>query len=192
MKDAITFSTQDCTSSASGGSVIQVASDPVLVGAGDIADCATESDQAVAVLLDGIDATVFTAGDNAYPLARNVDFADCYEPTWGRHKARTFPAPGNHDYYSAGAAPYFAYFGQLAGPPGRGYYSYNRGAWHIISLNSNIPAEAGSTQEQWLRTDLAANPTLCTLAYWHHPLFSSGGEHGNDPKMRDIWQTITA
>src|SRR6185436_16161923 len=82
---------------ASGGAVIQIASDPVLVGAGDIADCGTESDQATATLLDGIDATVFTAGDNAYPLGRVVDFSDCYDPTWGRHKARTFPSPGNHD-----------------------------------------------------------------------------------------------
>jgi 3',5'-cyclic AMP phosphodiesterase CpdA len=175
--------------SAPPASLIQVASDPVLAGAGDIADCTLADDDATATLLDGIDATVFTAGDNAYPLGRTVDFADCYEPTWGRHKTRTFPAPGNHDYYSVGAAPYFAYFGKLAGPSGRGYYSYNRGAWHIISLNSNIPAQAGSPQEQWLRADLARNPTLCTLAYWHHPLFSSG-EHGNDPTMRDIWQAL--
>jgi hypothetical protein len=168
---------------------VQVAGDPVLVGAGDIADCTTDGDQATATLLDGIDATVFTAGDNAYPLGRTGDFGDCYEPTWGRHKARTFPAPGNHDYYSVGAAPYFTYFGPLAGPSGRGYYSYNRGAWHIISLNSNIAAQAGSAQEQWLRADLAAHPTLCTLAYWHHPLFSSG-EHGNDPTMHDIWQAL--
>jgi calcineurin-like phosphoesterase family protein len=177
------------TASAPRAAVVQVASDPVLVGAGDIADCVTAGDTATATLLDGIDATVFTAGDNAYPLGRDVDFSDCYEPTWGRHKTRTFPAPGNHDYYSAGAAPYFAYFGPLAGPSGRGYYSYNRGAWHIISLNSNIPANAGSVQEQWLRADLAANRTLCTLAYWHHPLFSSG-EHGNDPTMHDIWQAL--
>jgi 3',5'-cyclic AMP phosphodiesterase CpdA len=168
---------------------VQVASDPVLVGAGDIADCETESDQATATLLDGIDGTVFTAGDNVYPFGRAIDFYDCYEPTWGRHKARTLAAPGNHDYLAAGAAPYFAYFGPLAGPAGRGYYSYNRGAWHIISLNSNIAAQAGSAQEQWLRADLAANRTLCTLAYWHHPLFSSG-QHGNDPTMHDVWQAL--
>ena len=177
------------TASVPRAAVVQVASDPVLVGAGDIADCALAGDQATATLLDGIDATVFTAGDNAYPFGRTEDFGNCYEPTWGRHKTRTFPAPGNHDYNSAGAAPYFAYFGPLAGPSGRGYYSYNRGAWHIISLNSNIPANAGSVQEQWLRADLAANPTLCTMAYWHHPLFSSG-EHGNDPTMHDIWQAL--
>src|SRR5439155_8825045 len=105
--------------------IIQVASDPVLVGAGDIADCTTETDAGTATLLDGIDGTVFTAGDNAYPLGRAVDFTDCYGPTWGRHKARTRPAPGNHEYYSTAAAPYFAFFGPLAGPGNRGYYSYN-------------------------------------------------------------------
>ena len=171
--------------------VVQALADPVFVGAGDIADCALTEDEATAVLLDGIEGTVFTAGDNAYPLGRAVEFANCYEPTWGRHKARTRPAPGNHDYFTAGAAPYYAYFGSHAGPSGRGYYSYNLGAWHIVSLNSDtsIPVQAGSAQEQWLRADLAANRTQCTLAYWHHPLFSSG-EHGNDVRMRPIFQAL--
>jgi hypothetical protein len=161
----------------------------VLVGAGDIADCGTTTDAAVAALLDAIDGTVFTAGDNAYPLGRVEDFADCYEPTWGRHKSRTRPSPGNHDYYSAGAAPYYAYFGAHAGSSGVGYYSYDLGAWHIVALNSNVAAQAGSPQEQWLRADLAANQTLCTLAYWHHPLFSSG-QHGNQLYMRDLYQAL--
>ena len=169
--------------------VIQVAADPVLVGAGDIADCLTTTDSGTAALLDGIEGTVFTAGDNAYPLGRAADFTNCYEPTWGPHKARTRPTPGNHDYLSPGAAPYYAYYGTHAGPPGRGYYSYDLGAWHIVSLNSNIPAQAGSPQEQWLRADLAANPTQCTLAYWHHPLFSSG-PHSNDPRTLDLWRAL--
>ena len=93
-----------------------------MVGASDIADCDTTSDGAVAALLDTIDGTVFTAGDNSYPLGRAEDLANCYEPTWGRHKARTRPSAGNHNYYSPGAAPYYAYFGAHAGPSGVGYY----------------------------------------------------------------------
>src|SRR5436309_1180013 len=110
---------------------IDAAADPVLVGAGDIADCTTDTDSATATLLDAIDGTVFAAGDNAYFFGSAADYTNCYEPTWGRHKARTRPAPGNHEYLSPAAAPYFAYFGLHAGPAGRGYYSYNMGAWHI-------------------------------------------------------------
>ena len=174
-----------------GPAMHQLAADPVLVGAGDIADCATETDTATAALLDQIDGTVFAAGDNAYLVGRATDFANCYEPTWGRHKRRTRPVPGNHDYYSPGAAPYYAYFGTHAGPPGRGYYSYDLGAWHIIAINSDegTPTAAGSAQEQWLRADLAANRTQCTLAYWHHPRFSSGA-HQSDARTRDIWQAL--
>ena len=161
------------------------------MGAGDIADCTTATDTATAALLDQIDGTVFAAGDNAYLVGSATDYANCYEPTWGRHKRRTRPVPGNHDYYSPGAAPYYAYFGTHAGPPGRGYYSYDLGAWHIIAINSDegTPTAAGSAQEQWLRADLTANRTQCTLAYWHHPRFSSGF-HQNDARMRDIWQAL--
>lgn len=172
---------------------LQFAGDPVLVGAGDIAVCGVETDEATAALLDETSGAVFTAGDNAYLFGRAVEFSGCYDPTWGRHKARTRPTPGNHDYYSpdGGAAPYYAYFGSYAGPSGRGYYSYDLGAWHIVSLNSDVsvPAEAGSAQEQWLRADLAANPTQCTLAIWHHPVFNSG-QYGNNPRMRDMWQAL--
>jgi hypothetical protein len=91
-------------------------------------------------LLDTIPGTVFTVGDNAYPNGSEKDFADCYEPTWGRHKARTRPAPGNHDYHTRNAQPYFDYFGENAGRR-LGYYSYDLGAWHIISsTTSSTPA----------------------------------------------------
>jgi acid phosphatase type 7 len=157
---------------------------PVLVGAGDIARCGDREAEATAKLLDGIAGTVFTVGDNAYPKGREVDYSRCYDPTWGRHRNRTRPAPGNHDYETPQAAPYYNYFGDLAGPSGRGYYSYNLGTWHIISLNSNTNAYSwGKAQEDWLRKDLMENPTSCTLAYWHHPSFSSGNEHGNSPFM---------
>src|SRR5690349_4803280 len=105
------------------------AADPVLVGAGDIADCAATGDEATANLLDSIDGTVFTAGDNAYPNGAATDYADCYAPNWGRHKARTRPSPGNHEYLTSGASGYFGYFGASAGPPNLGYFSYDVGAW---------------------------------------------------------------
>jgi hypothetical protein len=161
----------------------------VFVGAGDIADCETTTDEATATLLDAIPGAVFTAGDNAYHDGAASDFANCYEPTWGRHKARTRPSPGNHDYLTPGAADYFAYFGASAGPAGLGYYSYDVGDWHIISLNSEISRSVGSPQEVWMRADLAASTKACTLAYWHKPLFSSG-EHGSLPGSKPLWKAL--
>ena len=168
----------------------QPAEDPILVGAGDIADCSGDGDEATANLLDNISGTVFTTGDNAYPNGTAEEFANCYGPSWGRHKERTRPSVGNHDYHTAGAAGYFGYFGSMAGEPGKGYYSYDLGAWHIIVLNSVISVGTGSTQEQWLRADLAAHPVTCTLAYWHYPRFSSGTVHGSDPSMQPLWQAL--
>jgi acid phosphatase type 7 len=174
----------------------KVSADEVFVGAGDIAGFWTQ-DEATAKLLDNIvtqfpSAMVFTAGDNAYPNGAAAEFNTYYAPTWGRHKARTRPSPGNHDYNSSGAGPYYSYFGANAGPAGRGYYSYNLGpSWHIISLNSNVAAGAGSAQEQWLRTDLEAAITApCTLAYWHHPRFSSGANHGNDARTDALFRAL--
>lgn len=163
----------------------------VLVGAGDIAACGSSAtgDEQTANLLDGIPGTVFAAGDNAYPDGSPSEYADCYAPTWGRHKARTRPVPGNHEYHTLGAAGYFGYFGAAAGDPTTGYYSYDVGPWHIIALNSNLSMIAGSPQERWLRDDLAANSTLCTLAYWHHPRFSSG-PHGISPASQALWQAL--
>jgi hypothetical protein len=160
----------------------------ILVGAGDIANSGGGAEE-TARLLDGIAGTVFAAGDNAYPKGSDADYATRYAPTWGRHLARTRPAPGNHEYGTSGASAYFKYFGDHAGPSGLGYYSYDLGDWHIISLNSNIDMSAGSSQEQWLRADLAANAKECTLAYWHHPRFSSG-PHGSSTQSRAIWQAL--
>ncbi|MCB5163775.1 DNRLRE domain-containing protein [Streptomyces bambusae] len=154
--------------------------DPVLVGAGDIAVTGT-GDTATAKLLDGIPGTVFTTGDNAYPDGTASDFNTYYEPTWGRHKARTRPAPGNHDYHTSGASGYYNYFGANAGPAGRGYYSYDLGNWHVVSLNSETGMAAGSAQEQWLRADLAASNKPCTVAYWHKPRWTSSSSHAGDP-----------
>lgn len=164
----------------------------VLVGAGDIADCTLTGDSATAALLDDIPGTVFTLGDNAYREGTLAQHTDCYGPTWGRHKARTFPSAGNHEYRTSGAAGYFGYFGAAAGDPDKGYYSYGLGAWHVVVLNSNclaVACAAGSAQEQWLRADLAAHPTDCTVAYFHAPRFSSG-KHQNNAAMQPFWQAL--
>lgn len=171
------------TSGTPGGSV-------VFVGAGDISDCGNDNDEATAQLLDNITGTVFTLGDNAYSSGTATEFTQCYDPTWGRHKARTRPSPGNHDYGTSGAAPYYAYFGSSAGPSGRGYYSFDLGDWHIVSLNSEVSMSAGSAQETWLRADLAASAKQCTLAYWHKPRFSSGTDHGSLSSAEPLWQAL--
>jgi hypothetical protein len=160
------------------------------VGAGDIAMCNELSRaEATAKLLDTIGGTVFTLGDNAYPSGSAENFRDCYNPTWGRHRDRTRPAPGNHDYETPNAAGYYQYFGANAGPAGAGFYSYNLGAWHIISLNSDTRMQLAA-QTAWLREDLAANSSFkCTLAYWHHPVFSSGLS-GNNPHMRETFKIL--
>jgi hypothetical protein len=169
--------------------------DPILVGAGDIAGCPDFSGaEATAKLLDSIPGTVFTAGDNAYEEGTAQQFHDCYGVTWGRHKSRTRPAPGNHEFHSGGATPYFDYFGASAGDPARGYYSYDLPAWHIVVLNSECDqvggCQSGSPEEKWLRQDLQTHPATCTLAYWHKPLFSSGAKHGNDLGMKDFWKGL--
>jgi hypothetical protein len=175
-----------------GGRSAEAASS-VLVGAGDIARCSGSGDEATAKLLDGISGTVFTTGDNAYRSGTDAQFKDCYGPTWGRHKARTKPSVGNHEYKTAGGSGYFNYFGEAAGDPSKGYYSYNRGDWHVIALNSMCEKVGGcgasSPMVTWLKNDLAANPKKCTLAYFHHPLFSSG-EHGNQTKMKPTWDAL--
>jgi len=179
------------------GTALAQAADPVFVGAGDIATCDDKNQaKSTAQLLDDIPGTVFTLGDNAYPDGTLTQFTNCYGTTWGRHKDRTRPSPGNHDYHTAGAAGYYTYFGATASPldPNctddcEGYYSYNLGTWHIIALNSEIAHGAGSAQEQWLRADLAAYQNLCTLAYWHKPRFSSG-KHGNNSSFQPFWQAL--
>jgi len=177
---------------------LALAGDPVIIGAGDIASCTSQKDEATARLLDKLPGTVITLGDNAYPHGTLAQMKDCYGPTWGRHRGRTRPVPGNHEYHTAGAAGFYSYFGEVASPTQadcmkncKGYYSYNLGAWHIIALNSGIDHSAGSAQERWLRADLARNSRACTLAYWHHPRFSSG-EHGNQVESAALWKALYA
>jgi hypothetical protein len=165
----------------------------VFVGAGDIADCGRSSDEATAQLLDSIPGTVFTLGDNANPDGSTANYNDCYQPTWGRHKARTHPATGDNDYNTPDALPYFSYFGAAAGDPNKGYYSYDLAGWHIITLNSNCSEIGGcgltSPQGLWLQADLAAHPGACILAIDHKPLFSS---KGGSSSLRYFWQLLYA
>jgi hypothetical protein len=166
----------------------------VLVGAGDIADCASLAGaEATAQLLEKIPGTVMAVGDLAYPDGKPENFA-CYDKTWGRVKDRTRPAPGNHEFHSAGAAYYFQYFGAAAGAPSKGYYSYELGSWHIVVLNSECFEAGGcdkdSAQGKWLSEDLAAHPVACALAYFHKPLFSSGGAHGDDLSVKPLWDAL--
>ena len=169
--------------------------DPVLVGAGDVASCDDLSGAyATAKLIEQIPGTVFVAGDLAYPDGSDENFAKCYEPTWGRFKDRTRPAPGNHEYHSDGASGYARYFAAAAGDPKKAYYSYDLGTWHVIALNSECAevggCDAASPQGQWLKQDLDQHRNGCIVAYFHKPLFSSGGSHGNDPIMKPLWDTL--
>ena len=161
----------------------------VLVGAGDIGLCGSAAVAATAALIDNVPGIVFTTGDNAYPNGTAADFRNCYAPHWGRHRARTRPVPGNHEYHTPGAADYFAYFEDNAGPPGTGYYMYYAGPWRVFALNSEIPIGPGSSQLQWLRSELSRVATPCTMAYWHKPLFTSG-PNGPNREIRELWRLL--
>lgn len=175
-----------------------------LIGAGDIASCASEGDEETAKLVERYpDSVVATFGDNAYENGTEEDYENCYEPTWGRFKDRTYPAVGNHDYGEDGyegmaygkydPSAYFDYFDSRAGERDKGWYSYDLGGWHIVVLNSNcdmgIDCDPYSEQLKWLSDDLSKTDARCILAYWHHPLYSSG-YHGDDPKMRAAWNVL--
>ena len=167
--------------------------DAYLVAAGDIAAC-TQGAEITAALVDELPGTVAPLGDTAYENGTPQEFAQCYAPTWGRHKSRTRPAIGNHEYGTPGATGYFDYFGAAAGERGRGWYSYDLGAWHLIALNSNCSEVGGcgpqSEQGRWLRADLASSEARCTLAYMHHPRFSSGNAHGGSPTVEPLWKAL--
>jgi len=170
-----------------------------LVGAGDIAGCTNLAGaETTARLIEKIPGTVFAAGDLAYEKGTYEEFKECYDPTWGKFKGRRGPAPGNHEYVGTSASGYFRYWGRQAGDPGKGYYSYELGAWHVIVLNTNCSVRElggcseGSPEETWLRQDLAAHANVCTLAYGHHALYSSGffGRHARHPELEAFWKDL--
>jgi hypothetical protein len=169
-----------------------------IVAAGDIAcDPASkiappqDCDQAATANLIGqLDPTaVLTLGDNQYENGTLAAFQTVFGPTWGKYRSIMYPAIGNHEYLTSGASGYFGYFGVPA------YYSFNLGAWHLITLDSECHfvggCQAGSQQERWLLADLAAHPSKCTLVYWHEPRWSSG-EHLDATQMNDIWADLVA
>lgn len=177
----------------------QITSDIAVYAAGDIADCrrvppersgAAETAALIErALTRDRQAIVLSLGDHTYPDGRPPEFTHCYQPTWGRFKERTYPTPGNHEYRTPSAAGYFGYFGTAAGNRQGGYYHFKAGDWQIISLNSNLKESAFTAQLEWLKSVLAQHASRCTLAFWHHPVFSSG-EHGNEDGMLPAWRML--
>jgi hypothetical protein len=161
-----------------------------IVAAGDIAGCWWKSDDVTARLLDDIpSAVVAPLGDIVYQDGTPGQLEDCYGPNWGRVKARSRPAIGNHDMRTQKGAPYYAYFGAAAGPAGKGWYSYDLEGWHVVVLNSEIGIDSTSEQLAWLRDDLRAHPAKCTLAYMHRPRFSSG-QHGDSERTKPAFRAL--
>jgi len=191
---------------AASAAQVAIAGAAVLIGAGDIGVCGMRGDEETAQLVDsvlkadsaaGVQSAAFTTGDNAYPAGLDRDFVRCFDTSWGDRKKRIIkvlrPAIGNHDYQSQYGAAYYRYFGERAGPAFKGYYSYDLGDWHVIVLNSEIAAQGGladrSAQEDWLKKDLRDHSKLCTAAYFHRPLYSSGA-HGASPIMSPVYRIL--
>lgn len=170
------------------GSARPVAADPVVLAAGDIASCLSDGDEQTAALLDTHRGTVLALGDLAYDDGTVAEFQSCFGPSWGRHRKRIRPTPGNHEHHSDGSG-YFRYFGAAAGPAGRGYYSFNVGTWHIVSLNSERDTKAGGAQVRWLRNDLARTKGRCVLAFWHRPRWSAGS-YEDDARTAPFWNAL--
>jgi hypothetical protein len=167
-----------------------------VAGAGDLcddtpADCGHTADLIVAIN----PTAVFITGDNAYPRGTLVEFNNYFDPNWGRFKELISPTPGNHEYVTPGASGYFDYFngpGQQSGPAGdrsQGYYSYDVGEWHFVSLNSRSGGTISSTQLNWLDADLAATTKPCTAAYFHYPILSRG-EHTGSATMKPFFDRL--
>jgi hypothetical protein len=168
--------------------------DPTLLATSDIASCWSSGDEAVSRMLDTMPGPIAVPGDTEQNKGSADEFAGCYDPGWGRHRARTLPAVGDHEYKTPGATGYFDYFGAAAGEYGKGWYSYDLGSWHIVVLNSNCAnvggCSTGSEQYEWLKDDLEENGGDCIGAYWHHPLFSSGTLHGGLTRSRPFWNLL--
>jgi hypothetical protein len=163
-----------------------------LLAAGDIGACDRQADDAVARLAAELPGQIALLGDIAYQHGSAQEFADCFDPPWGPLRDRLRPVPGNHEYETAGASGYFDYFGADAGTAGDGWYSYDVGTWHVIALNSEcgvVGCDPGSAQFRWLTSDLRDHPAACTLAYWHHPRYSSG-LHGDQTSTEPLWRAL--
>jgi alkaline phosphatase len=176
-----------------GGNNPPPAPSSVVNAAGDIGECGFGALQTGTILDSLTTGSILALGDLAYMDGSAANFSQCYDPAWGRHKGRTHPVPGNHEYETDRTAKaYYDYFGPSAGPRDAGYYAFPEGPWRVIALNDNIPFGAGSAQMQWLRDELENTRTLCTLVYWHKPLFSSGpnGTANDGAASKAIWNTL--
>jgi alkaline phosphatase len=178
-------------SGPSGGTGSGGSGSATLYAAGDIGECGFGTPQTGALLDTLTGGDILVIGDVAYPNGSATDFKNCFDPFWGKHKARMHPVPGNHEYENPqhSADPYFDYFGDLAGDRGLGYYAFTAGPWRVVALNSEIPFGAGSGQLNWLRSELSTTRAQCTLVYWHRGLFSSGPD-GNQPDTKILWSTL--
>ena len=161
----------------------------VVAAVGDIGLCGSPAVEQTAQLVEAIDGQVLLAGDLAYPQGSMTDFLRCFDPPWGAFRRRWRPSPGNHEYETAGASSYFQYFGTAAGTSGRSFYSFRAGDWLVLMLDSNIPTGAGSSQFEFVRSELTSSPAPCALAVWHHPLFTSG-PNGPNAYLRDLWTLL--
>jgi len=168
----------------------RAAEDPVVLAAGDIADCNEEGRLLTARLLDEQPGTILAIGDLVYPSGTAKGFAACYAPSWGRFRDRTYPVPGNRDYAVAGARPYYAWWGARAQSP-HGYYSFDLGAWHLVALNSNLIGAEEAAQRAWVAEDLRRSPARCKLAFFHHTVFSSG-YHGATGRLTSLLRVLYA
>lgn len=187
------------SAAASGASQSTKAKSLTIFAAGDIADCrkisahrSTASTTAAIIERESKKASdwyVITLGDTTYPIGAAAEFRECYEPTWGKFKASTLPTPGNHEYGVPHAQGYFDYFGEAAGTAQSSYYKKQIGSWLFLSLNSNLRGSEMQAQVKWLADALKHHKTTCTLAFWHHPRYSSGG-HGSNEFMQEIWEQL--
>jgi hypothetical protein len=184
-------STTTTVTTTTGGTPPPPRRDPTIVAAGDLCGSPTSCAATAALVEAQRPTAVLTLGDNAYEDGTSEQYRSFYDPNWGRFRAITHPTTGNHEYHTTGAAGYFQYFGARAPAP---YYSFDLGAWHLIALGSTagVPAGAGSAEERWLRSDLAAHSSHCVLAYWHEPRWSAGSVHGSDASSAALWADLYA
>ena len=197
------------SSRSNAGALVENNGPATILAAGDIGDCKRSAVKHVvnwwygeeryfgghktARLLERHSGTILVLGDLVYRFGRQLDVSKCFAPSWGRFKDRMAPAPGNHDFDTGTGLEdgwgYYDYWGAKVGYRGGGYYSFERGTWHIVALNSTLGRSGRRAQENWLRADLARAGARCILAYWHHPVFSSG-HHGNSDKMAGAYRLL--
>lgn len=166
--------------------IVEGPSTRTFLAVGDIGMCDSPGTEAAARLAAGLEGTLLLAGDIAYPHGSAQDFARCFDPFWGRFRDRWFAVPGNHEYETGGAQPFFDYFGDATGEPGKGWFAIATGDWLVLMLNSMLSTSPNSEQGEFVRQQLASRRPRCTLAVWHHPLYSSGPNRPS-AQMRDLW-----